>query len=238
VGALVLALARPPAPFPQPPANPLATALAGAGIAINPGAVYYEGLSLGSLSGTSVLAANSRMSRGSLSVGGGTITDFFTHAPAFQAQVVQLFTGLLAEPLHARSFSFDMIDPTKDQFDLFVAEDYLQTLNVAKWILDPAEPVNYAVNLISAPLPDLLANPNGSVPQVAKAVYGQAAQNDPVIPNPFNFELYSLIGANQTFYTGTGATHSMLATQPPVQGHAAAFLVDGATVPTSPFNLP
>ncbi len=236
VGALVLALDRPPT-LPAPAANPFASVLP-TGLLVDPLHVYYEGLSLGSISGTSVLAVNSRMSRGSLSVGGGTVVDVFTNSPAFQSNVEALFTGLLSGVLGGQTFSFAMIDPTNAAFSLPVASAYLQTLNVAKWILDPGDPVNYAGNLIGAPLPDLLQNPNGSVPQAAKSVYGQAAQNDSVVPNPFNLELYGLIGADQTFYTGAGATHGMLATQPQVQIDAAGFLATPPTIPPATRNLP
>lgn len=237
VGALVLALDRPPT-LPAPAANPF-TALLPTGLLVDARFVYYEGLSLGSISGTSVLAVNSRMSRGSLSVGGGTVVDVFTNSPAFQGDVQALFTGLLSGVLGGQTFSFTMIDPTNAAFSLPVATAYLQTLNVAKWILDPGDPVNYALNLIGEPLPNLLANPDGSVPQAAKLVYGQLAQNDPVVPNPFNLELYGLIGADQTFYTGAGATHGMLATQPLVQEDAAGFLATTPpTIPPTTRNLP
>ena len=236
VGALVLALDRPPT-LPAPAGNPF-TAQLPAGLLVHPLEVNYEGLSLGSLVGTSVLAVNSRMTRGALSVGGGTIADFFTNSPAFEPSVVQLFTGLLADQLDGQTFSFDMIDPTNDAFNLGVAEAYLQTLDVAKWILDPAEPVNYAVNVIQQPLPNLLANPDGSVPQPPKAAYAQIAQNDQVIPNPFNLLLDSLIGGDQTLYTGAGATHAMLATVPQVQIDAAGFLAVPPTIPPTTRNLP
>jgi hypothetical protein len=241
VSALVLALARPPTgQAPQPPGNPFLSQVNAAQptLLVDPTTAYYEGLSLGSISGTSAVASNPRISRASLSVGGGTVADVFTNSPSFQPQVALLFNTLLATSLHGQTFSFDMIDPTKSAFDLGVAEAYLQTLNVAKWVLDPGEPVNFAVNLKTTPLPNLLANPNGSVAQGAKDVYGQVAQNDIVVPNPFNLLLYTLASANQTFYTGANASHGMLATQAPVQLDAVGFLLNPSSPPPTTRNLP
>jgi hypothetical protein len=234
VSALGLALGRPPAPLaPQPATNPFRDALASLGLAVDPTTIYYEGLSLGSIGGTTAIASNPRLSRAALSVGGGTVVDVFTHSPAFQADVEALFSGLLKDELGGQQFSFDMVDPTNAAFNLGVAQAYLQTVNVAKWILDPGEPVNFADNLRNHPLPNLLADATGATPQAAKNVFGQAAQNDTVIPNPFNFLLYTLANTDRTtLYTGAKATHGMLATVPLVQTDAGDFLLDLTLPPT------
>ena len=90
------------------------------------------------------MAANPRFSRTVLNVGGGTIVDIFTTSPAFASSLAALLQGLGIAPGTAA---------------------YVQFLQAAKSILDPADPVNFAGHLVGAPLPNLLANPNGSVAQ-------------------------------------------------------------------------
>jgi len=228
--ALTLALSRPPTGVPQiptPPGNPV-SAIVPLPVIVDPTAIYYEGISLGSISGTQVVATMPRITRASLAVGGGTVTDVFTNSPAFQANIDALFAALC--PGYTRPIT----DPA-------VAACYLRTVNVAKWILDPADPMNYALHVKTAPLPNLLANPDGSVPQGAKAAWGQISKNDTVVPNPFNFLLYNVMSADQTFYDSASATngsvaHSILATDATVQGDAAGYLL--GVVPPPARTLP
>lgn len=215
--ALALSVARPPAPFaPQPAANPLATALLAKGIVIDPSEVYYEGISLGGIYGTQVLATNPRFTRGVLSVGGGTLVDIFTTAPAFQAEVDALFLSL-------------GIDRSQIPTDPAVAARYLQTLSVAKWVLDPAESVVFAKHVSREPLPNLLS-PTPAL-QVPKDAFGMVATGDTVVPNPFNFLLFQNVGADVTVYSsatapGGAVPHSFLATDPTAQSNAADWLLD------------
>lgn len=224
---LALALARPPAPLaPQPAQNPFASLLLAGGLVVDPSAVYYEGISLGSIAGTSVVAVNPRVTRASLSVGGGTLTDIFTTAPAFQANVDALFAVLIP------GYSRDKITPGSPTFDAAIAAAYLRTLNVAKWILDPGDPINFAHYPRLAPLPNLLASADGSQPQVVKALYGQIANKDAVVPNANNELLYRLMGADLTRYDSdladASVPHGMLGSPaiPFVQGDAAGYLAD------------
>ncbi len=149
--ALVLALARPPAAtgFPQPAADPLAAALAARGVGIDPTRVYFDGHSQGAETGTLVLATNPRFSRGALNAVGGTMVDLFTSAPAFKSAVDALFLSI-------------GIDRSLIATDPAVASRYVQTLILMKWIIDPAEPINYARNLEQKlPSPLLAAPPAG-----------------------------------------------------------------------------
>lgn len=225
MSALSLALSRPPT-MPQPAANPL-TAVLPAGVVVDPSAILYEGISWGAFNGTTVMATNPRINRGVLSVGGGTIVDVFTTSPSFQAGVDALFPTLIP------GFTRPKVTPGDPAFDPAVYTAYTQLLQVAKWILDPADPINYAQHLRASPLPNLLANPNGSVPQPAKEVFAQIAQGDTVVPNTTNHLLDLLIDGNTTVYTdddpaGGPAPHSMLATNAQVQIDAALYLVDPA----------
>lgn len=135
--------------------------------------VYYVGQSLGAIQGTVNIAANPRFSKAVLNAGGGALPDIFDRSPAFSTQIAQLLASLGIEK---------------------GTSAYLQFLQVAKWVLDPADPINFAQNLVTSPLPNLLANPDGSVAQSAKTVLGQAARCDNVVPNSTNELLYGLIG--------------------------------------------
>jgi hypothetical protein len=225
--ALGLALSRPPAPFaPQPAANPFATAAAGLGVVVDPTQIFYEGASLGSIAGTSAVATNPRITRAALSVGGGTFVDIATNSPAFQ----DLLESVVAQIIPG--FSFDKVDPTSPTFDPAIAAAYLKIVNVAKWIIDPADPINYAAHMSLAPLPNLLVDPTGATPQAAKAAYGQIASGDTVVPNAQNFLLYNLMAADQTLYDGAGATHGMIGSNPQVQDDAADYLLGVIPPPT------
>ena len=111
-------------------------ALAGEGVAVNPAAIYFAGQSLGGIIGTSMVATNPRISRAVLNVAGGTLVDVFTQAPAFSSSVSALFAQLIPE------FTPDKVKPASPAYDPIIAQEYAQTLIVAKWILDPAESVN------------------------------------------------------------------------------------------------
>jgi len=110
---------------------------------------------------------------------------------------------------------------------------------VAKTVLDPADPVNFAGHLQANTLPNLLANPNGTVAQTAKAILTQAAYCDQVVPNPWNFVLDSNAGSTpmlldpsfggpgtfQLFYKDNGA--------PPNLTNCPAPPGTGGTVPAT-----
>jgi len=153
------------------------------GVIIDPTKIYFVGQSLGSIQGAPDVAVNPRSSEAVLNVGGGTVVDIFTTSPSFVTTTNTLLASLGIQP-GANSA-------------------YLQFLVVAKTILDPADPVNFAGHLQSNTLPNLLANPNGSVAQTAKKILTQAAFCDQVVPNPWNFILDSTAGTGP-FPGGTG----------------------------------
>ena len=116
------------------------------------------------------MATNPRISKAGLNVGGGTIVDIFTNSPTF--------LGTPQNPGPTRQLLAALgITPGTPQ--------YLQFLTVAKTILDPADPANFAGHLTASTLPDLLANQNRQVPQATKKVLIQVANCDQVVPNPF-----------------------------------------------------
>jgi hypothetical protein len=165
--------------------SPVAARLAAEGLAIDPSKVYWLGHSLGGLQGTVNVAVNSRFSNTVLNVGGGTITDIFTQSPGFQAGINALLGSLgIAAGTPA----------------------YLQFVNVTKWILDPADPVNFAGHLALAPLANPLSTTGATQP--AKKVFAQVATCDTTIPNPFNFELYANVFGALPARDATSATVS------------------------------
>ena len=192
ISSLVLALARPPPPtLPPSAANPVSAELLAGGknIVIRPDQVYWEGQSLGSILGTMNIAANPRISEGVLNVGGGTFVDIGVTSPAF----MPLVNGLL----HNQQ---PPIDPGTPQ--------YLQFVQVAKWVFDPFDPINFAGRVLGdanhPTLPNLLVSP--PVAQAPKSVIGQIATCDAVVPNPFNVLLYDVMGLANSSTTPSGLT--------------------------------
>jgi len=228
VAALGLAVARPPT-VPQPAGNPLSAVLTPLGMAVDPATILYEGVSWGAMNGSSIMATNPRISRAVLSVGGGTLVDVFSTSPSFQPGLDALMATLI--PGYSRA----AVTPGDPAFNPTVYAQYNQLLQVAKWILDPADPINYAQRIRTSPLPNLLANPDGTVAQAPKEIFAQIAQGDTVVPNPTNDLLDLLIGGTITRYTdddpaGGPAPHGMLATNAQVQIDAALYLVDPTAI--------
>jgi hypothetical protein len=185
VSALALALARPPPPtlpaFPAGAESPVAVHLLGEGIFVNPAAVYYEGQSLGALLGTLHAAAQPQLSRAVLNVGGGTIGDILSQSPAFAPLVEQLLASLGISP---------------------GSPEYLLFLQTAKWILDPAEPINFAATARARRLPTPPA------PLTHVDVLGQWAACDQVVPNTASALLYDNLGLGASGGTSTSVLYA------------------------------
>jgi hypothetical protein len=172
---LIRALAFSPTGAP-PTGHVVFDRMAGQGVIIDPAAIYFSGQSLGAIQGLVDVAANPRISKAVFTVGGGTVVDIFSNSPAFSAQFDQLLAGLGVQ----RGTS-----------------QFLQLLVVAKTVLDPADPVNFAghlscptatcTNTLPNLLPPLGGNPNGTVLQLPKKILTQVANCDAVVPNPFSF---------------------------------------------------
>jgi hypothetical protein len=219
--ALTLAVARPPT-MTAPSGNPL-TAVLPAGVMVDPRAIYYEGVSWGSIDGVSVVATNPRITRAAFSVGGGTIVDALSTSPTYQPSLDALLPGMIP------GFTRAKVTGGNPAFDPAIAGAYLKVLQIAKWILDPSDPINYAQHLIGSPLPNLLADRTGAVAQSPKEIYTQVALGDLSVPNPTNYLLDRLIGGPLTLYTndvGGPAPHDMIDANVQVALDAALFLVD------------
>jgi len=138
------------------------------GVIIDPATIYFSGQSLGAITGTGDVASNPRIQKAGLNVGGGTIVDIFTNSPAFASTTNALLAGLGIQP---------------------GTSQYLQFLVVAKTVLDPADPINYAGHITTNTLPNLLVDQTGATPQAPKKLLDQAAFCDQTVPNPFNLIL-------------------------------------------------
>ena len=164
------------------------SAAAGAPVAIDPSRVFYVGQSLGSIEGTVDLAANPRVSRAVLNVGGATWVDIMTTSTS--PELRNLYLGALA------ALGITPGSP-----------ENLLLLTAAHWVLDPADPANFAVHLFQSPLLNLLASP--PAPQAPKAILGQGARCDGTVPNGTNELLYGLIGLAPLEPTATSSTPGM-----------------------------
>jgi hypothetical protein len=133
------------------------------GMLIDPGTIYFSGQSLGAIQGTMDVATNPRISKAGFNVGGGTLVDIFTNAPAFAPATNALLAQLGIQPGTAK---------------------FLQFLVVAKTVLDPADPINFAGHLTANTLPNLLTG--GTTNQTPKKILTQIANCDDTVPNPFN----------------------------------------------------
>ncbi|MEO8551122.1 MAG: hypothetical protein ABI678_14150, partial [Kofleriaceae bacterium] len=158
------------------------------GVIIDPATIYFSGQSLGSITGTGDVATNPRIQKAGLNVGGGTIVDIFTNSPAFAATTNALLAGLGIQP---------------------GTSQYLQFLVVAKTVLDPADPINYAGHLTTNTLPNLLVDQTGATPQAPKKILDQAAFCDQTVPNPFNLILANNLLVTPLPPTGAPGTVSV-----------------------------
>ncbi|HET7788785.1 MAG TPA: hypothetical protein VFL36_22605 [Myxococcales bacterium] len=196
------------------------------GVQFDPARIWFVGQSLGAISGTVDVAANPRIAKAALNVGGSTIADVFTQSPSFQQQLGTLLASLGIAPGSA---------------------DFLQFVQVAKWVLDPADPENFAQNLSLQTLPSILSG--GAAPP-PRSLLGQMALCDGVVPNASSLNLYGVAGlpaagaANSpaasftTFAAGAGSAcpgdavdHSFLLTSKVAQDDLAAFLFAGTPPP-------
>jgi pimeloyl-ACP methyl ester carboxylesterase len=199
---------------------------AGYGLAVDFSKVYYVGHSYGAIHGIASVAANPRV--GSLVdiAGGATSIDVFANPESHYNSV---FTGLLA--------GAGIFPGTPD---------YLKFVQIGKWILDPADPANFARFTTSNTLGTL--PPSFPAPATRPAL-AQLSLCDATVPNAQNTYLASQLGltvpdpASTTsgrvqWFMQTGAascpadgvSHSLVADFSipsltyKLQGNAAAFL--------------
>lgn len=129
-------------------------------VAIHPDQVYFASLSLGSMNATLSLALNPRIKKGAFHAGGATLVDVFANPAAQDHPTLVALLGSFTPPI------------------LENTPEYLQFLQVAKWILDPADPANYG--------PIIAAS--------GKPVLSQMGLCDQRVPNDQNRLFTALLG--------------------------------------------
>ena len=143
------------------------------GITLNPAKISYAGQSLGGILGTLYSSVAPEVRNAALNVPGGDLPLILLTSPAFAAQKAAFQAGLAAQGIPTNS-------PTYDAF-----------IGVAKWIIDPGDPLNAGPYLardtgLAAPL----ANQGGT-----RRGFVQWVLNDQVVPNPSTVELiHSVVG--------------------------------------------
>ena len=186
-------------------------------VQIDPARIFFVGQSLGAISGVVDVAANARIRKAALNVGGSTFVDIGTNSAAFKGTLDTLLAALGITRGTAR---------------------YLAFVNVAKWVLDPSDPENFAANLTTNTLPGPLS---GGVAPPARAVMGQLALCDTVVPNPFSLDLYAATGLGPILATsGTGTVTTFLASNNvtcPAGAVAHDFLTNWATYTQAPTSI-
>jgi len=125
------------------------------GVTLAADQVSYVGQSLGGMLGTLFTAASPEVDHAVLNVPGGSVADILLTSPAFATQAQGLKTLLAANGMPQGSPGFDNF------------------INIARWIMDPADPINAAYQLLNGP----------QVP-AGRGVLLQYITEDQVIPNP------------------------------------------------------
>jgi hypothetical protein len=150
------------------------------GIAVDFTKVYLAAHSGGAISGTQTMAVNPRISRAVTYASGATFIDIAANP---QSHFHQTLVSLLPPGTEGT--------PT-----------YLKLLQMAKWVLDPAEPANYARYVVPGSLPSPFSfAPFDTTPlnafwgtQPARSVLAQMSLCDDTVPNPQNLTYVGMLG--------------------------------------------
>jgi len=197
--ALVSALA--PA---TPRGDPFADLLGTQGLAVDPAQIYFASASLGSANSMLSVAVNPRFTKGAFQSGFSTIVDDYSNPESSDFPGLVALLGTSTPPIVPGTAGF------------------LQFLQVAKWILDPADAANYGALLQAS----------------AKPVLHQIALCDPRIPNAqsqyFSARLGLPVPAPGT--AGNGFTqwfiNSAATAACPADRVGHGFLIDPTPLPT------
>lgn len=164
--------------------------------------VHYVSQSLGSILGTLVLATTSAPKRAVLNVPGSPVVDIILTAPNYAATK--------AAVLKANGVTEG-------------TPGYLQLVNTFKWILDPADPGNFAKHVISTPLSDdvLSAATKTAVKIPAKEVMIQLAGKDQTIPVKLGEALATWMGVSYGDTTYKDQGHGFLLSPDPKSSQTA-----------------
>jgi pimeloyl-ACP methyl ester carboxylesterase len=129
--------------------------------------IYYAGQSLGGILGGTFVANHPEIARAVLNVPGADTVDMFRDSPFFSSQIAAFF--------HREGVSADSFDGHR-------------FMNVARWLMDCADPASFAKTLL---------HPPGGPP---RGVLLQMATLDIIIPNAYTKKLQDLSGAPRRDY--------------------------------------
>lgn len=176
--------------------------------------MYWLSQSLGSIQGAVDIAVNPRISHAVFNVPGATVVDIFANPDSgFHASLLSL------------------LSPIQEN-----TPAYLQVLQVAKWILDPAEPANFGSHVIA----DRLTSPLNAAGFVNQSRTGQvlvqSALCDATIPNAQNAFFASQLGlvvpapGDTSFRQMQWYVDSASAEACPADAVTHGFLLDGVNI--------
>jgi hypothetical protein len=138
------------------------------GITLNPAKISYDGQSLGGILGSLYTAASPVVKNAALNVPGGDPELILLTSPAFAASKAGFQAGLAAQGVPTDSPLYDIF------------------LIIAKWIIDPADPLNAVPYLVRDTGSNGGVVPNGGS---SRRAYVQWIQDDQVVPNLATQEL-------------------------------------------------
>ncbi len=152
--------------------------------------IYFVGNSLGSMIATPFLTVDSLPKAVTLSVPGAPTAHVFLNSPKYGGLVDAILPSL---------------NITKGSYQ------YVQLFEtIFQWVLDQADPGNFAKYLKTASLPDLVAKSDGTVPVPKKETIMLLAELDEVVPIAYGKYLAGAAGVDVTKTTYAGQKHGML----------------------------
>lgn len=195
-----------------------ASGITGATVQLDPTQVHYVGESLGSILGTLVLATDSLPQRAVLAVPGAPLSNIFlapNGSPEFQDTKNKVLAAM---------------GVTEGSIE------YLQLLTTFNWIMDPADPGNFARYVKTDQLVDLVqtTDPLNPVLVPKKEVIIQLAEQDKTIPPVFGDYIAAAMGVDTTKTEFIGQDHTFLRKASPdptattaAQAQMGTFLTTG-----------
>lgn len=161
----------------------------GYGLGVDFTKVYFVGHSYGAIQGTGSVAANPRFGAMVDVAGGATFVDIAANPESYFNGT---FLGLLAQSGIAPG-----------------TPDYMKFLTIGKWVLDPADPANFAPYVTGGVRPTLTTIPatlSGLFPTTSRAALAQLSLCDGTVPNAQNTFLSRQMGLTHPATPGTTAS--------------------------------
>jgi pimeloyl-ACP methyl ester carboxylesterase len=124
----------------------------GPALKVDPAKIGYLGQSLGAMVGTLVVGMNADIKVAVLNAGGGGLIDLIENTDNALLRC-PLVDALIQQGVIVGELS-DLPNPTGACFedDWKTQPNYLEFANIARWLLDPADAINYASHLVGRPV--------------------------------------------------------------------------------------